>query len=104
MVDEVSDYISRKGDGNAGRQKFMAMNNTRAQVRKSFKDNHSRVLGVTAANGHLTMCATIIDTSNFKVTDVTRFNPLSSDGQDICGEEIKVLEEDIHAMKDQHSN
>jgi hypothetical protein len=105
MVDEVGENISQKGDGNAGRQNFMVANDMRAQVRNSFKDNHFTVLGFTAANGHPSMCAIIIIAeSKLKVTDVTGYNPLSSDGQDICGEEMKVLEEEIHAMKDEHSN
>jgi hypothetical protein len=76
----------------------------RAQVRNSFKDKYFTVIWFTAANGHPTMCTIIIVALKLKVTDVTGFNPLSSDGQDICGEEMKVLEEEIHAMKDEQSN
>jgi hypothetical protein len=104
MVDEVGEHISQKGDGNAGGQKFMVANEMRAQVWNSFKDNHFTVLGFTAANGQPTTCAIIIAVSKLKVRDVTGYNPLSSDGQDICGEAMKVLEEEIHAMKDEHSN
>jgi hypothetical protein len=51
------------------------------------------------------MCAIIIiAASKLKVTDVTGFNPVSSDGQDVCGEEIKVVEEEMHVMKEEHSN
>jgi hypothetical protein len=104
MVDEVGDHISQKGDGNAGGQKFMVVNDMRAQVQNSFTDNYFTVLGFTAANGHPTMCAIIIAISKLKATYVTWHNLLSSDGQDIFGEEIKVLEEEIHPMKDEHSN
>jgi hypothetical protein len=104
MVDEVGEHISQKGDGNAGGQKFMVVNDMRAQVRNSFEDKHFTVLGFTAANGQPAMCAIVIAASKLKVTDVTGYNPLSSDGQDICGEAMKVLEEEIHAMKDEHSN
>jgi hypothetical protein len=104
MVDEVGENISQKGDGNAGGQKFMAVNDMRAQVRNSFKDNNFTVLGFTAVNGQTLMCAIVIAASKLKVTDVTGYNPLSSDGQDICGEAMKVLEDEIHAMKDEHSN
>jgi hypothetical protein len=50
------------------------------------------------------MCAIIIAASKLKVTDVTGYKPLSSDGQDICGEAMKLLEEEIHAMKYDHNN
>jgi hypothetical protein len=50
------------------------------------------------------MCAIIIAASKLKVTDVTGFNPLSEDAQDVCGEEMKALQEEINAMKDEHSN
>jgi hypothetical protein len=50
------------------------------------------------------MCVIVIAASKLKVKDVTGYNPLSSDGQDICGEEMKMLEEDIHTMKNEHSN
>jgi hypothetical protein len=32
------------------------------------------------------------------------FNPLSKDAQDVNSDEMKVLEEEIEAMKDEHSN
>jgi hypothetical protein len=64
----------------------MVASDMRAQVRNSFKDNHFTVLGLTAANGHPTMCAIIIAASKLKVMDVTGFNPLSEDAQDVCGE------------------
>jgi hypothetical protein len=86
MVDEVGENIWQKGDGKAGGQKFMVMNDMRAQVWNSFKDNYFTVLGFTAENGQPTMCAIVIAASKLKVTDDTRYNPLSSDGQDICGE------------------
>jgi hypothetical protein len=104
MVDEVGENILQKGDGNAGGKKFMVANDMRAQVRNSFKDNHFTVLGFTAANGHPTICAIFIAASKLKVTDVTGYNPLPNDGRDICGEEMKMLEEEIHTMKDKHSN
>jgi hypothetical protein len=91
MVDEVGEYISQKGDGNAGGQNFMVVNDTRAQVQNSFKDNHFTVLGFTAANGQPTICAIVSAASKLKVTDVTGYNPLSSDGQDIYGEAMKSV-------------
>jgi hypothetical protein len=48
------------------------------------------------------MCAIIIAASKLKVTDVTGFNPLSEDAQEVCGEEIKALQEEINAMKVEH--
>jgi hypothetical protein len=104
MVDEVGENISQKGDGNAGGQKFMVASDMRAQIRNSFKDNHFTVLGFTAANGHPTMCAIIIAASKLKVTDVTGYNPLSDDAQDIFGEEMEALQQEINEMKDEHSN
>jgi hypothetical protein len=50
------------------------------------------------------MCVTVIAASTLKVADATRYNPLSSDEQAICGEAMKVLEEEIHAMTYEHSN
>jgi hypothetical protein len=38
------------------------------------------------------------------VTDVTGLNLLSEDAQDVCGEEMKALQEEINATKDEHSN
>jgi hypothetical protein len=104
MVDEVGENISQKGDGNAGGKKFMNASDMRAQVRNSFKDYHFTVLGLTAANGHPTICAIIIAASKLKVTDVMGFNPLSENAQDVCGEEMKVLQEEISSIKDEHSN
>jgi hypothetical protein len=103
FFDEVGENISQKGDDNAGGQKFMVASDTRAQVRDSFKDNHFTVLGFTAADGRAVMCA-IIAASKLKVTDVTGFNPLSKDAEDTSREEMKVLEEEIEQMKDEHSN
>jgi hypothetical protein len=104
MVDEVGEHISQKGDGNAGGGGFMVASDMRAQVRNYFKDNNFTVLGFTAANGYPTMCAIIIAASILKVTDATGFNPLSEDAQNVCGEEMKALQEEINAMKDEHSN
>jgi hypothetical protein len=78
--------------------------NMREQIRNSFKDNHFTVLGFTAADGHGVACAIIIAAYKFKVTDVTGFNPLSKDAADMSSDEIKVLEEEIEQMKDEHSN
>jgi hypothetical protein len=50
------------------------------------------------------MCAIIIAASKSKDTDVTRFNPLSEDAQDVCGEEMKALQEEINEIKNEHSN
>jgi hypothetical protein len=104
MVDEVGENISQKEDGNAGGGGIMVASYMRAQVRNSFKDNHFTILGFTAANGHPTMCAIIFTASKLKVTDVTGFNPLSEDAQDVCGDEMKALQEEMNAMKDEQSN
>jgi hypothetical protein len=85
-------------------QKIMVVNEMQTQVRNSFKDNHFMVLGFSAANGHPIVCVIIVAASKLKVIDVTGFNPLSDDGQDVCGEEMKALQEEIDAMKDEHSN
>jgi hypothetical protein len=50
------------------------------------------------------MCAITIAASKLKVADVTEFNPLSEDAQDVCGEEMKALQKEINAIKDEHSN
>lgn len=71
MVDEVADTISQKGDRNTGGQKFIVVNDMRAQIRNSFKDNDFTVLGFTAANGQPKMCAIVIAASTLKVTYVT---------------------------------
>jgi hypothetical protein len=86
MVNEVGENISEKRDGNIGGQKFVVVNDMRVQVRNSFKDNHSKVIGFTVVNGNPTMCAIIIAESKLKVIDVTGFKPLSDDAQDVCGE------------------
>jgi hypothetical protein len=61
-------------------------------------------LGVTTADGHVVMCAIIITASKLKVTDVTGFNSLSKDAEDTSSDEMKVLEEEIEQMKDEHGN
>jgi hypothetical protein len=104
MVYEVGENMSQKGYGNAAGQKFTVVNDMRVQVQNSFKDNHFTVLGFTAANGHPTMCVTIITTSTLNVTDITGFNPLPDDAQDFCGEEMHALQEEISAIKDEHRN
>jgi hypothetical protein len=49
-VDEARENISQKGDGNAVGQKFMVVNDMRAQVRNSFEDNHFTFLGFMASS------------------------------------------------------
>jgi hypothetical protein len=100
---EVGKHISQKGDGNAGGQNFMVVRYMRAQFRNSFKDNQFTVLGLIAVDGRAVMCVIIIAASKLKVTDVTGFNPLSKDTEDMSSDEMKVLEADIEKMKDQHS-
>jgi hypothetical protein len=95
FFDEVGENISQKGDGNAGGQKFMVARDTWAQVRNSFKDNQFNVLVFTAVDGRAVMCAIIIAASKLKVTDVTGFNPLSKDTEDMSSDEMKVLEAEI---------
>jgi hypothetical protein len=74
------------------------------QVRNSFKDNRFTVLGFTAADGRAVMCAIVIAASKLKVTDVTGFNPLSNDAEDVSSNDMKVLEDEIEHMKDEHTN
>jgi hypothetical protein len=50
------------------------------------------------------MCAIVIAATKLKVTDVTGYNPLSVDAEDVSNEEMRVLEEVISNMKDEHSN
>jgi hypothetical protein len=64
-----------------------------AQVCNSFKDNHFTVLGFTAADGRAIMC----------VTDVMGFNPLSKDADDVSSDDMKLLEDEIEQIKDEHS-
>jgi hypothetical protein len=102
FFNEVGEHISQKGDGNAGGQKFMVAKDMRAQVRNSFKYNHCTVLGFTSEYGRPDMCATLIAASKLKLTDVTGFNPLSKDAEDVSSDEMKVLDDEIAAMKDEH--
>jgi hypothetical protein len=81
----------------------MVARDMRAQVTNSFKDSHFTVLGFTAADRRAIMCAIIIAASKLKVTDVTGFNPLSMDAEDMSSDEMKVLEAEIEQMKDEHS-
>jgi hypothetical protein len=104
FLDEVCENISQKGDGNVSRQKFMVTKDTRKQVRKSFKDNHFNVLDFTATYGRAVMCVIIITASKLKVTGVLGCNPLSKDTEDSSSDEMEVLEEEIHEMKDEHTN
>jgi hypothetical protein len=104
FFEEVGGNILQKGDGNARGQKFMVARDMRAQVKNSFKDNHFTVVGFMAADGRAVMCAIIITASKLKVTDVTGFNPLSKDAEDTSSDEMKVLEEEIEKMKDEHRN
>jgi hypothetical protein len=82
----------------------MVAKDMRAQVRNSFKDNHFTVLGFTGADGRAVTCAIIIASSKLKVTDVTGFNPLSKDADDASSDDMKVLEDEVEHMKDEHSN
>jgi hypothetical protein len=76
MVDEVGGHISQKGDGNAGGQKFLVVNDMHTQVRNSFKDNHFTFLGFTAANGQPTMCAIVIAAPKLKSDRCHRVQPV----------------------------
>jgi hypothetical protein len=82
----------------------MVAKDMRAQVRNLFKDNHSTVLGFAAADGRQVVCAIIIAASKLGLMDVTGSNPLSKDAEDMSSDEMKVLDEKIAAMKDEHSN
>jgi hypothetical protein len=82
----------------------MVAKDMRAQVRTSVKDNHNTVLGFTAADGRAIMCSIIIAASRLKVTHVTGFNPLSKDAEDVSSDDMKVLEDEIEQIKDEHSN
>jgi hypothetical protein len=70
----------------------------------SFKYNHFTVLGFTASDGRAVMCAIIIAGSKLKVTYVTRFKPLPKDSENVSSDDMKVLEDEIEQMKDEHSN
>jgi hypothetical protein len=104
FVDEVGENISQKDDDNAGGQKFMVAPDVKAQVQKSFKDNHFTILGFTAADRRAVMCAIIIAASKLRVTDVCGFNPLSKVGLDVSDDDMQGLEKEIEEMKDLHSN
>jgi hypothetical protein len=99
-VDNVGENISQKGDGNAGGKKIVVATDTRARVRNSFRE----FLGFTAVNGHPVMCAIIIAASKLRVTDVTGFNLLSTDGEDVIDGDMSGLAKEIEEMKDEHSN
>jgi hypothetical protein len=79
--------------------------NTRPRAASSkVRVNHFTVLGFTAADGRAVMRAIIIAASKLKGTDVTGFNPLSKDAEDVSISDIKVLEDEIEQRKDEHSN
>jgi hypothetical protein len=104
FFDEVGENISQKGGGNTIGKKCVVAKDMRAQVRNSFKDNHFAVLGFTAEDGRAVMCALIIVASKLKVTDVTGFNILSKDAEDVRSNEMKLLQDEIEQIKDEHSN
>jgi hypothetical protein len=82
----------------------MVTKDMRSQVRNSLKDNHITVLSFTVADGRPVMCAIIIAASKLELTYVTGFNPLSKDAEDVSSNEMKVLDDEISAMKDEHRN
>jgi hypothetical protein len=59
----------------------MVATDMRTHVRNSFKDNNSTVLGFTAADGCM------IAASKLRMTNVTGFDPLSKDTEDVTDEE-----------------
>jgi hypothetical protein len=81
----------------------MVVNYMLMQVQNALKGNHFRFIGFTTSNGQPIVYAIIIAASKLKVTGVTGFNLLSEYTKDVSGEEIKVLQEEIDAMKDDHS-
>jgi hypothetical protein len=101
---EFGENISQKGEGYTGGQNFMVVKYIRAQVRNLFKDNHFAVLGFTEEDGWPIMCAIIIAASKLKLTDMIGPNPLSKDAEDVSSDKMKVLNDEIEAMKDEHSN
>jgi hypothetical protein len=50
------------------------------------------------------MCAIIIAASKLRFTDVTGFNPLSTDWEDVTDDDTTGLSNVIEEMKDKHSN
>jgi hypothetical protein len=102
MVNEVGEHSSQKGDCNAGGGHGGERHPDAGK--KIIQGQPFMVLEFTPADGKPLMCAIIIDASELKVSDVTVFKPLSEDAEDVCGEEMKVLHEEIDTMKDEHSN
>jgi hypothetical protein len=69
-------------------------------------ENHSRTT-ISRSVGSLQQMDTqpcVLSSFTYKLTDITGFNPLSDDGHDVCGEEMKALQEEIHAMKNEQIN
>jgi hypothetical protein len=56
------------------------------------------------AEGRAVVCAIIIAASKLKVAYVTGFNPLAKDAADVISNNMKVLEDEIEHMKDEHRN
>jgi hypothetical protein len=50
------------------------------------------------------MCSIIIAASKWRLMDVTGFNPLSKDAEDVRSDDMKVLDDKIVEMKDEHGN
>jgi hypothetical protein len=68
------------------------------------RPHHFTVFGFTAAEGHPVMCSISIAASRLHVTDLTGFNPLSTDGDDVTDDDMAGLAKEIEEMKDAHSN
>jgi hypothetical protein len=58
----------------------------------------------STADGRPVMCAILIVASKLKLMDVTGFTSLSKDAEDVSIDEMKVLDDEIEAMKDEYSN
>jgi hypothetical protein len=82
----------------------MVMKDMRAQVRNSFKDNHFAVLGFAVMDDRVIMYTIITTASKLKVMYVTGFNPLSKDIEGMSSDEMKVVDEEIDEIKNEHSN
>jgi hypothetical protein len=70
----------------------------RAQFHNSSKYNHLTVLGFTVADGRAVMCAIII------ATYLNEFNQLSKDAEGVSSDDMKLLEDEIEQMEDEHRN
>jgi hypothetical protein len=77
FIDEVGSNTLQAKDGQVGGQTYLCSVDGRPQNRAATKDAHFTVLGFTAANGELLLCAIIFAAKSMKREWVTGFDPFA---------------------------